>query len=292
VDLSPDGTRALVRAGQLTINGPEPECVDLYSVPTDGSGATRLTPFRGGRAVSGAAFSPDGSRVAYSWWDRSDANTITVLDIASGQTVDQPCKLNFGFSPDRISWSPSGGSFAIVCYETLVIFDASGATDPVPFSSPMYPLSFAWTDSTHLHVAVDGGDIRSFDIETGTSTSISRFDLSDIEAVIPSSGGFSPDGRWLAFLGGERGDRPGNDFRIVEYLVPTSGGTPTRILNENEAASTIAWSMDGRALIAAHETGRLVDDVPEVTLGRLDPETGHWSKIGPLLRAQGVWHIP
>ena len=65
VDLSPDGSEALIRAGNLTINGPDPECVDLDVVRTDGSGATRLTPFRGGRAVAGAAYSPDGSYVAY-----------------------------------------------------------------------------------------------------------------------------------------------------------------------------------------------------------------------------------
>jgi hypothetical protein len=94
------------------------------------------------------------------------------------------------------------------------------------------------------------------------------------------------------FLGGERGDRPGNDFRTVGYLVPAAGGTPMRILNENEAGQSIDWSMDGRALIAAHETDRIVEGVPDVVLGRLDPETLDRSEIGPLPGGQGVWQIP
>ena len=173
-----------------------------------------------------------------------------------------------------------------------MIFDASGATEPVPFEGAEEVLLFGWTDDRHVLISTGGAEIRSFDVESPTSTSIGRFDVSDIELVTPSSGGFSPDGRWLAFLGGERGDRPGNDFRTVGYLVPTSGGTPVRILNENEAASTITWSADSRALIAAHETDRLVEDMRVVTLGRLDPETLRWSEIGPLVGSEAVWKIP
>ena len=291
VGLSPDGSEALIRAGTLTINGPDPECVDLYLVRTDGSGATRLTPFRGGRSVSGAAFSPDGTRVAYSWWG-SQGGSITVLDLGSGRTVDQQCGAIFSFDPNRIEWSPTGERVAIACSGIVTIFDPSDATDPVPFQSTREQLLFGWTHDGHVLVSTDGGDIRSFDVESQTSMSIGRFDVHDIEQVTPSSGGFSPDGRWLVFQAGERGDVPGNDFTIVGYLVSTSGGTPIRILNENEAGPTISWSTDGRSLLAAHESGRTVEGIRELILGRLDPETLRWSEIGPLLAWNGVWQVP
>ena len=293
VDLSPDGSEALLRAGSLTINGPGPECVDLYTIRTDGSGATRLTPFRGGRAVSGVAFSPDGKLVAYSWWGGapSEPAGVTVLDIASGRTVTKPCRLNFGFGPDRIEWSPSSDRVAVLCFRTLTIFDASGTTEPVPFLWTEDVLTFGWQDASHLMVATTGNDIRSFDVELRESTQTGRFDDPDIELVVPSTGGFSPDGRWLAFLGGERGSQPGNEFKMVEYLVPASGGRPIRILNENEAGSTITWSTAGE-IVAAHETGPLVDGGTQLMLGRLDPRTLQWSDLGPLLGGQAVWQIP
>ena len=288
VDLSTDGTSLLMRAGTISINSPEPECIDLYVVRTDGSGATRLTPFRGGRVVSGAAFAPDGRHVAYHWWGSED--TVTVLDLVSGQAVDRRCGAVFGGNPNRIEWSPTGDRFAIACSGIVTVFDTSGATDPVPVTSTSLQLLFGWTDNGALLVSTDRGDILSLDVESQTSTRIGQYDVSDIEQVFPSSGGFSPDGRWLVFQGGERGDVPGADFGMVGYLVPTTGGSPTRILNEEEAGPTINWSTDG--LIAAHESGRTVEGSPELILGRLDPDTLQWSEIGPLLAWDGVWQIP
>ena len=286
VDLSPDGSDALLRAGTLSVNGPDPECVDLYAVRTDGSGATRLTPFRGGRSVSGAAFSPDGTRVAYSGWGLG-GDTITVLDLGSGRTVDQPCGAIFGFIPERIEWSPTSERVAMICSEAVTVFDAGGETDPARVQSTSQQLLFGWTDAGELLVSTDRGDILAFDVESQTSTTIGRYLVQDMDQVVPSTGGFSPDGRWLVFQG-----VPWGEDAMVGYLVSTTGGAPIRILNADEAGSSISWSADGRTVIAAHETGRSGEDGPEQVLGGLDPETLRWSEIGPLLSGQGVWQIP
>ncbi len=63
LDISPDGSDALIRVGNISPSGFTPECADLYVIRTDGSGATRLTRFGTGRFVTGGAFSPDGRRV-------------------------------------------------------------------------------------------------------------------------------------------------------------------------------------------------------------------------------------
>ena len=285
VGLSADGSSALLRAGTLSVNGPDPECVDLYAVRTDGSGATRLTPFRGGRSVSGAAFSPDGRRVAYTWWGSDDS--ITVLDLASGQAVDRRCGALFGFTPNRIEWSPTGEEVAVACSGIVTVFDAEGATEPVAVQSTSPQLLFGWIDDGDLLVSTDRGDILSFDVESQTSTTIGQYDVHDLEQVYPSAGGFSPDGRWLVFQG-----VPDAESAMVGYLVSTAGGAPVRILDADEASSSITWSANGRTLIAAHKSGRSFEDVPEQVLGRLDPEALRWSEIGPLLSGQGVWQIP
>ena len=84
LDVSPDGSHALIKLGSL--GGSDSTCSGLYLVRVDGSGATRLT--TSGRSPTGA-FSPDGRRIAYSL--SADPGTITTLDLETGATVNQLC---------------------------------------------------------------------------------------------------------------------------------------------------------------------------------------------------------
>jgi WD40-like Beta Propeller Repeat len=287
LDLSTDGSVALLWFGNVSVNSPDPECADLYAVRTDGSRATRLTALGGGRPVAGAAFSPDGRQIAYSSaTSRSDIATLTALDTTTGRTLDQPC--NNGYSPQdpvRMDWSPSGDRVAVACYQALRIFDPTGVTPPVDVPAVGHILAFVWTEDGRIITATEHG-FTSYDVASRTSTTLSDLDASGIELVAPAPDSLSPDGRWFYFLGGERGDVPGDSFRTVGYLVSTSGATPTRIQNENEAGS-VSWSADSRALIAAHDAG----NQHELTLGRLDLETFRWSSLGTW-PGPSVWQIP
>jgi hypothetical protein len=289
LDLSNDGSRALIRAGNISPSGGSPECADIYLVQTDGSGATRLTTFGAGQFVTGGAFSPDGRRVAFTWWD---PGTITVLDLASGQMVHQACGLNYGSSPDRIDWSPTSARVAVVCNGVFTTFDAAGAAAPVDYWRGDETLGFLWTDDHTVLVAEEptglglyGTHIDSFDVVSNTVTVVGRFnDASSIEGM---AGTFrlSPDGRWLFFLGGLLTAVPADQVNFVGYLASTTGGKPTQILPEDEAASFQGWSADGRALVFIDSDG---------TLTRVDIETRHRSGIGTVGEgySQGVWRIP
>jgi hypothetical protein len=87
-----------------------------------------------------------------------------------------------------------------------------------------------------------GIHIESFDVLTQTSVA-SKIDAATIEAV-EMGGAFSPDGRWLAFLGFDLAE---SKLAMTEYLVSTAGGKAQRVLGEDEPL--IAWSLDSRALI-------------------------------------------
>src|SRR4030095_1495599 len=188
---------------------------------TDGLGATRLTTFGG---IPTAAFSRDGRRIAFS--RESDPGTVTTLDLETGATVDQLCGSTF--SSFQMYWSPSGERIAVSCDFSLTILDAAGTTAPVRFMTGGDPLAFSWTDDRHLVVATNAGEIYSFDVESQSPNLVGRFEDPSIEIVI-ATGVFSPDGRWLAYHGGERGDVHGDGVNHGGHLVPTSGGTPTRM---------------------------------------------------------------
>jgi hypothetical protein len=271
VDISPDGSNTLIRAGTISPGGGT-ECADLYVVRTDGSGATRLTTFGAGRFVTGGAFSPDGGRVAFHWWA---PGTVSVLDLASGQTVDQVCDVTYSSHLTQVDWSPTGDRIAVGCSDALTIFDAGGTAAPIKVPASDEPLAFSWTDDTHVIVARGGGEIDSFDVVSQTSGIVGYF--ADSSEVYSRSGVFSPDGRWLVYQAGEAG-----------YLMPTSGGAATRILDQ--VRDTFTWSADSRALVF------LTD---EWTLARIDVETLQRSTIGTITNRepfltyrQGVWRIP
>ena len=282
LDISPDGSNALIRLASF--GGSSGVCSGLYLVRADGSGATRLT--TSGRSPTGA-FSPDGRRIAYSL--SGAPGTITTLDLETGSTVDQLCGSDY--SNFEIHWSPSGQRIAVSCDFSLTILDAAGTTAPVRFMTGGNPLAFSWTDDRQLVVATDSGDLYSFDVGSQSSSLLGRFADAEIE-IVSTTGAFSPDERWLAYHGGERGDVPGNDFREVGYLVPTSGGTPTRIPGEVNESTT--WSGDSRALIS------ISSQDSDLILVRMDVGTLQSSTIGTILDQdsyldryrQGVWRVP
>ena len=282
--ISPNGSNALIRLDSFGAADSGAECDGLYTIGTDGSGATRLT--TSGRSPTGA-FSPDGRRIAFS---RSGApGTITTLDLETGATVDQLCGSDY--SSFEIYWSPSGQRIAVDCDFSLTILDAAGTTAPVRFMTGGDPLAFSWTDDRQLVVATDRGDLYSFDVVSQASSFLGRFADAEIE-IVSTTGVFSPDGRWLAYHGGERGDVPGNDFTEVGYLAPTSGGTPTRIPGEVNESTT--WSGDSRALVS------ISSQDSDLILVRTDVETLQSSIIGTILDQdsyldvyrQGIWRVP
>jgi dipeptidyl aminopeptidase/acylaminoacyl peptidase len=62
---------------------------------------------------------------------------------------------------------------------------------------------------------------------------------------LDSAPAFSPDGRWLAYLSAEPGERP------QIWLLPTAGGAPRRLTDHHLGAGMPVWSPDSRRLAYA-----------------------------------------
>jgi dipeptidyl aminopeptidase/acylaminoacyl peptidase len=84
-----------------------------------------------------------------------------------------------------------------------------------------------------------------------------------------SAPAFSPDGRWLAYLGAERGGRP------QIWLLATAGGEPRRLTDHPLGAGIPVWAPDSRRLayvarVPEHGRYGTVEDVgPEAEAPRL-----------------------
>jgi dipeptidyl aminopeptidase/acylaminoacyl peptidase len=202
----------------------------LYLLPLDGGEARRLTSLEEG--VTSCSWSPDGSRFAClsrtgrtrsasdvrhytrirykfndtGWFDATRAH-IFVIDAATGAARQITDGTEWNDVDPR--WSPDGKSIAFVSDRTGTEYDGGRNTD-------------VWV------VAAEGGKPRR---------------ISE-HAEADGSPRWSPDGRWIAYVGVAERDGPAEI-----YLAPAGGG-PSRKATPalDQTVADLDWSPDGKAL--------------------------------------------
>ena len=236
------GVAALIGVIWFVLERPEP----LAPPPQ----ITPLTSYAGREEFP--SFSPDGNKVAFSWnGDHEDNFDIYVKVVDSAAPLRLTSDPASDLSP---AWSPDGRQIAFlrdsaVGQSHLYLVPPLGGTER-RLASVAAPASWglAWSrDSRFLAVpdrqAPDGPvGISLIDAASGQKQWIAAAPTGADRVLFP---GFSPDGKTLAFdieMGTWLGDT---------YLVDTAGGEPRRITFDGGQSEGLAWTPDGRHILAA-----------------------------------------
>ncbi len=248
---SPDGRQIAFLSNREDEKQPQ-----IYIIRTDGGEARRLTDWKG--EIQAFAWAPGGTRLLLEFRAK-DAEAV------EREKDEEKKKLGVVYREiARVFFKEDGTGFLPKERRHLWIVDAqSGEAKPLT-SGPVYDEGDATWSPDGEWIAFASNHAPDPDLDP---------DVTDL-FVIPASGGepqrieaplgpktqlrFSPDGKWLAYLGREGRGHGYRQMRL--WVVPVEGGSPARCLTAahdfNAVASTIndmgglaqvppTWSPDG-----------------------------------------------
>jgi Tol biopolymer transport system component/C-terminal processing protease CtpA/Prc len=218
---------------------------------------------------SDLALSPDGKKVAFvargevfaaSAKDGGDAFRVTATPAREQQLVWAPDSRRLVYVSDRAG------------YAQLYLYDFAARLETRLTDDPSGDVNPGFSPDGRLVVFARGGRrLMVVETATGAVRELARNQFDRQPFTSPRAAVFSPDGRWIAFLGVQ-----GRSFNTV-FVVPAAGGEaqPVSFLADVLGA-TLAWSPDGTFILfdtrQRTETGQLarVDLVPRAPRFRED----------------------
>ena len=215
----------------------------IYLVPATGGEPKLLGT---GLRSSSPRWSPDGKWIAY-----TSGGQIWTINVASGETK-KITNISTGAS-DPV-WSPDGTMIAFVSdvYPDCTTDDCNKQKDQQAEESKvkahtaerlLYRHWTAWKDNKRTHVfIVNVANANTTDLTPGD------FDSPPFSLGGPTNYAFSPDSKKLAFVS-NRDKVEATSTNSDIFIVPTTGGEPTRITASNMGADEgPVFSPDGRYL--------------------------------------------
>jgi dipeptidyl aminopeptidase/acylaminoacyl peptidase len=238
--ISPDGRRVVYQRNSMDIMT-DSDTGRLWIINADGSGNMPLT----GRDVSesGAAWSPDGTRIAFTS-STDNGSEIHVYWLANGKTARLT---QLDRSPRGLSWSPDGEQIAF----SMLVPEAP----PVLVTPPQKPEGAEWAEAPRVTTRLKYEQDGSGYIETGYNHHF----------VVPADGGsarqvtrgefqhseapqWSADGKSLVFSGNRNADWE-HEFENSEiYRVELDSGEITALTERNGPDFSPHVSPDGRKI--------------------------------------------
>jgi len=188
-----------------------PSYAAIYTVPASGGQAAQVTP-------EGVWFSPKWAPDGKTLFMKDEGGHISSVPAGGGKVSPIPWH-----SADRLLELTAGGENAVSPDGRTIVFGA------VQDGTPGVHL---WT------IPVEGGEPKQLTAAQGET----------VESRFPC---WSPDGRWIAFVRGERLKGDIQYYANVDiYRVPAEGGEPRPITAASDRVGfrNIAWSPDGNSV--------------------------------------------
>jgi Tol biopolymer transport system component len=181
------------------------------------------------------SFSPDGRYLAVASDDAHNAKyCIRVFDLK--RNVSR--RLTEPGNASRPVWSPNGREITYAATQGKVSYlyqiPMDGSAPPRPLRSGTVMLPNHWSPDGHLIFRTTSSGLPSLEIYLASDGSVAPFE-SGAEAQ------FSPDGKWIAYIG-QGGVAGGGSIVVRQFPGPAS---PIRISGPGGGAQP-RWSRDGR----------------------------------------------
>lgn len=268
---SPDGRWVVFPVTQPAYDDKD-QSSDLWLVPADGSAPPRQITFtRGGE--SGAAWSPDGRKLAFSARREGDeAAQIYLLDVASGGEARRLTSLSTGARLPR--FRPDGGA---LLFSSSVFPGAADDAANKRIAAERKALKYRvraydgfpirnwdhWLDDLETHVLVQSLEpgAQPRDLLAGTALVQAKgFGGRPTSSADELDAAWTPDGAAIVFVATTERDTAAYASPSTHlYVVPAAGGEPRRLTEARGDYASPAFAPDGNALFAlfSAETPRL-----------------------------------
>jgi Tol biopolymer transport system component len=233
-DASPDGTELA-----FTSNATGTSQVQVMNV--DGTGVRTVTHDPAGADY--AAWSPDGSRIAYAGYAKGGTDrNVFVVDLASGARTQLTHERDDVY---RMDWSPDG---------RRILYAVSIGSAPDPSGTGAGAIF----------------QLRAVDVQTGEVRK-----LAGTHDELASEGTWSPDGNRIAFdRGTDSTTSLGFDPAEI-WTMDANGANQERLISIDAPAIGASWSPDGRLIAYWRAEG--ADSGTYV----VDVQTGEERRVGP-----------
>jgi dipeptidyl aminopeptidase/acylaminoacyl peptidase len=263
--VSPDGKWVAVQVTEPGYDERD-QASDLWIVPADGSAPPRrLTATRA--AESGAAWSRDGRRIAFSSRrDGDEAAQIYVIDVANGGEAQRVTSLSSGARSPQ--WRPDGGAIAVV----TDVYPGTRTDDDnrrvaaerrnrkwnarVFDSFPIRDWD-RWLDDRHPTLVVQPLDpgAQPKDVLAGSQLAAAAgFGGQWGSGSDTIASAWTPDGSGLVFVATtNRNEAAFAEVAQALWLVAAAGGEPRRLTQGGDSYGRPIFAPDGRTLFATFE---------------------------------------